>query len=465
MDHDSEYTMQLIRRIAAILSLAAVTACSDAGTGTETPRAVVTSGPTSIELIPGGSKYIVYSVERVAGHTGAVQLSVTGVPEGVLARFHPPVVTNGALVSSLEVTVSPTAASGTHTFTTVATGAGVQTTSIPVTVTIVVPGVALSVATPSLSMQQGTSATTTLTLARSGGFAGVTGLTLSGVPAGVSATLSSIALAGGEATTTLTTAAALDAPVGTFALTITAAAPGITARSITIPVTVSAGTKPAVLLSATPAALAMSRGSTSQVPLSIARFAGYNGVVSIAVEGLPANVTATVAPIAVGQTTTTLVLTAGSNAVAPQVSTLTLRATGAGIADATLPFTLNVLEAPTFRFNFNRLGPNGPFVGSLGVEVARNSSVFVGGTIERISGFSEPVTVSVIGAPSGLAFSSFILGENLPALFPASSATSQSMSLYVNVAANAVPGTYHMTMRGVAASGLLVEAPVVVVVQ
>jgi hypothetical protein len=457
--------MRLIRRIASVLSIAAVVACSDAGTGTETPRAVVTSGPTSIELIPGGSKYIVYSVERVAGHSGAVQLSVAGVPEGVLARFHPPVVTNGALVSSLEVTVSPTAASGTHTFTTVATGVGVQTTSIPVTVTIVVPGVALSAAPPSLSMQQGTSAATTLTLARSGGFAGVTGLTLSGLPAGVTATLSSIALAGGETTTTLTTAAALDAPVGTFALTITAAAPGIASRSVTLPVIVDAGTTPAVLLSATPAALAMSRGTTAQVPLGITRFAGYNGAVSIAVEGLPANVTATAAPIAAGETTTTLVLTAGSNAGAPQISTLSLRATGAGIQDATIPFTLNVLEAPTFRFNFTRNGQNSPFVGSLGVEVTRNSFVFTGGAIDRISGFSEPVTVSVIGAPPGVTFYSFMLASNLPGTFPEFSSPYQIMGLTVNVSADAVPGTYHMTMRGVAASGLTIEAPVIVVVQ
>ena len=215
--------MRTILRSAFPLVLVLLMACGDAGTGTETPRAVVTSGPTDIELIPGGSRYIVYSVERIAGHSGAVQLSVTGVPEGVLARFHPPVVTSDALVSSLEVTVSPTATSGTHTFNTVANGPGVQSTSIPVTVTIVVPGVSLTSGSSSIVFEQGKSASAALNVSRSGGFTGVVGLTLTGVPPGVTATLGSSALQGGESTTTLAFAAALDAPIGNFAVTVTAA--------------------------------------------------------------------------------------------------------------------------------------------------------------------------------------------------------------------------------------------------
>ena len=459
--------MREILRSLMVCATLSVVACGEKTTEIETPRAVVTSGPTAVELIPGGAKYIVYSVERLGGFEGSVQLSVNNVPTGVTAKFEPPIIDNASFISKLEIAVSPTASSGTYTINTIATGSGVQSTEIPVTITIVVPDISIAAVGGTLSMEQGKSSSVTLDLTRVGGFGGVVGLSVVNVPDGLTASLSSATLRSGDANATLTLTAELDAPVGNKSIVINASSPGIPTKSITVPVMVTTGTTPAVRLSTPQSFLHVVRGTTGEIALNVERFVGYADALTVAVEGLPPNVTATVAPVAAGQTSTTLIFTAAGNATAPLQSLVTLRAKGTGIADATLPFTVSVLEMPTFRFNFTRSGPNSEPVGALGLEVTRGTPAFGAGAINRISGFSEPVMISLVGLPAGITATMF--AENgrvsLPAQLAASVVEFQNMSLNFEAAPEVAPGLYEGLIRGVSTSGITVDANVSITVK
>jgi hypothetical protein len=277
------------------------------------------------------------------------------------------------------------------------------------------------------------------------------------LPPGVTATFDPISLFNGQSTATLTLTAALDAPTGTGAVTVNSGAQGIAGKSSIIPVTVSIGTTPAVLVSASSSFLELLRGTSGQVTVNLARFAGYSDEVSISVDGLPANVTATAAPIAAGQSTTTLMFNVGNNAEFAQTP-LTLRATGSGIQPATAPFSLVVVEPPGFRFNFTTLGSNSPPVPTLGFAILPGGTYSRSVLINRISGFSEAITVTLVGFPAGIT-------SNLPQQISASAAAVQAgLFVTIEVGPQVPLGTYVGKMRGVATGGLTYEADVQITV-
>jgi hypothetical protein len=83
-------------------------------------------------------------------------------------------------------------------------------------------------------------------------------------------------------------------------------------RLVALPVPPSSGRKDAKDLN--PGALFLRRGETAPLKVLALRRDGFNGEIQLAVEGLPADVTAAPAQIEAGKTTALVLLTAGSNA-------------------------------------------------------------------------------------------------------------------------------------------------------
>jgi hypothetical protein len=103
-------------------------------------------------------------------------------------------------------------------------------------------GIGLAVTPGVLSVAQGGSATTTVTLSRIGGYGSPVTLTASGLPAGVTVTFAPQELTGTTANAVMTVSASGTAPVGTFNATISGSAPGINTISIVCQITVTAAT-------------------------------------------------------------------------------------------------------------------------------------------------------------------------------------------------------------------------------
>lgn len=200
---------------------------------------------------------VTVTVTRGGGFTGAVALSVTGAPAGMTAAFTPTSVGTGTTTSTLNVTTTAALAAGTYPLTVRATGAGVtdQTATLTVTVTpqVTAGDFTIAMSPTTLTLPRGGSATTTVTITRTGAFTGPVNVGVRNLPAGVTATINgtpalmALALSGAQAdvsvpgaTATIVVSAGATAAAGSFTLTVAASAPGIAEKTLSASTTVTA---------------------------------------------------------------------------------------------------------------------------------------------------------------------------------------------------------------------------------
>jgi uncharacterized membrane protein len=172
--------------------------------------------------------------------------------------------------------------------------------------------------------------------------------------------------------------------------------------------------------------------------LTLQRFAGFDGAVYVSVEGLPASLTATVDPFAAGSNTTTLQISASEQEFGGTYQ-LTVRTEGTGIQQASTGLAVEARPMPQFHLFF----PSPPRT-SLPVTITRGANATIPLAINRVSEYSLPVSLSVMGVPPGVT-------RNLPTTIP-SSTTSQTFDIAISISADAVPGVYAVTIRGEAST-------------
>ncbi len=199
------------------------------------------------------------------------------------------------------------------------------------------PAFALSASPTSLSVTQGSSATSTISTSVSNGFNSSIALSISGLPSGVTASFSPATIAApGSGSSTLTLTASSTATTGTFNTIVSATGGGITHTSV-IPVTVNTATAPNFTLSASPTSLSVAAGSSGTSTISTTVSGGFNSAVLLSATGLPSGVTAAFSPTSIaapGSGSSTLTFTAGSTAAAG-TSTITINASGGGVSHST----------------------------------------------------------------------------------------------------------------------------------
>ena len=195
------------------------------------------------------------------------------------------------------------------------------------------PDFALSTADTSLSITQGSSASTTVSTVGSGGFNSAVSLSASGLPSGVTASFSPASIAApGSGNSSLTFTASSTATAGTSNVTITATGGGVT-HTTTVALTVNPATAPNFAVSVSPASLSVPQGSSRTTTVSTTVSGGFNSAVALSASGLPAGVTATFSPASIavpGSGSSTLTLAASSTA-AIGTSTITITASGGGV--------------------------------------------------------------------------------------------------------------------------------------
>ena len=104
---------------------------------------------------------------------------------------------------------------------------------------IIDPGATLALNPTGASVAQGGNTTTTATLTRSGDFTGSVTLSVTGAPSGVTATVSNIQTTGAVTTATVTVTVGLAVPAGSYELVVTATQSGVPTHQRTFTLTVT----------------------------------------------------------------------------------------------------------------------------------------------------------------------------------------------------------------------------------
>jgi hypothetical protein len=198
------------------------------------PNFSLSASPSSLTVTQGSSGNSTITVTPSGGFTGSVSLSTSALPSGVTASFGTNPTTGTSVVT---FTASSTATTGTSSVTITGTsGTLSHTTSISLTVNgVATPNFSLSASPSSLTVKQGTSGSSTITVSPSGGFTGSVTLSNSALPSGVTASFGTNPT---TSTSVLTFTASSTATTGTSTITITGVS-GSLSHTATISLTIS----------------------------------------------------------------------------------------------------------------------------------------------------------------------------------------------------------------------------------
>ncbi len=126
-------------RLSVLLASFAIGACggdsSVSNTTAPTPSIALTATGT-LSVARGGVGTIAVSVTRSGGYSGAVDLVVSGVPTGVSATIAPQTLAASVTTTSINLSVTSVAATGSSTITVTASGAGVSSTTASIVLTV-----------------------------------------------------------------------------------------------------------------------------------------------------------------------------------------------------------------------------------------------------------------------------------------------------------------------------------------
>ena len=402
--------------------------------GKTLPDFLIVATSPSASILSAATTTTGYAVKANNGFTGAVALSISGLPAGVTAQFAPAQVT-GSGASTLTLTAAATVAAGSYTLTVSAKNSS-TTRSVPLSLTVVVaPPLALGISASYLDIAAGASASATITTTRSSAFNSTVALTVSGLPQGITATLSATSIkAPGAGTSTLTVKMGSTVAGGSYLATIIASGGGITKVAY---LTVNALPAPSFSLTLNPTTVTGTPGATVNTVANTIRTTTFNSSVSLKVTGMPAGVTASSGSIAApGSGISTLGISVGGTA-APGTYTLTVTATGGGVTK-TAELTLNVSGIKLSA-------------AATSVSVKKGSTATVSLTTASLGGFSSQVAFAVTGLPAGVTatFSPAVLAA------PGSGSTTMKFSASTTAAA----GTYQVTVN--ASAGATVKTQVV----
>jgi hypothetical protein len=292
------------------------------------PNFTLSATPTSLTVTQGSSGSSTITVNPSNGFTGSVTLSASGLPSGVSASFGTNPTTSTSVVT---LTASSSAATGTATVTITGTsGSLTHTTTISLTVNApVTPDFSLSTSPASLTVTQGNSGSSTVTVNPVNGFTGSVTLSASGLPSGVTASF------GTNPTTSasvVTLSASSTATTGTASVTITGTS-GTLTHTTTISLTVSAPAQPNFSLAASPASLTVKQGNNGSSTITVTPSNGFTGSVTLSTSALPSGVTAA---FGTNPTTSTSVLTfTASSTATTGTSTITVTGTSGSLTRTT----------------------------------------------------------------------------------------------------------------------------------
>lgn len=308
------------------------------------PGFTIAAVTSTVSIAQGASGQVTLNTTRSGGFTGGINLALENHPAGVTFAFDPNPATGGQ--ATLTLSVGATTPANNYTLTIRGSATGLTDRTITITLTVLpagAPGFTLSLSTAALTVAPGTEGTLTVTVQRTGGFAGAISFFTEGHPSGVTPTFVPSPTTGN--TTTLTLAAGLAAPSGTATVTVRGDAAGLASQRVTFQLTIP--TVAGYTLTVNPTALTIAAGGTAQSSVvTIQRSGGFAADVTLSLTGHPAGVTFSFNPTVVSGTSSTLLITVPAGVTAGPY-TLTVRGNATGMTERTATLTLNVVASGT----------------------------------------------------------------------------------------------------------------------
>jgi uncharacterized membrane protein len=322
-------------------------------TVTAAPDFTISLNPTSLTVQQGSSGTTRLTITPLNGFTGTVNLELVGAPSGVtLSPTSVNVTGPDPVLQDLTVSVAASVAPGTYNLQVRATsGSLTKTANLSLTVTAA-PDFTISLNPTSLTVQQGSSGTTRLTITPLNGFTGTVNLELVGAPSGVTLSPTSVNVTGPDPVLQdLTVSVAASVAPGTYNLQVRATSGSLT-KTANLSLTVTAA--PDFTISLNPTSLTVQQGSSGTTRLTITPLNGFTGTVNLELVGAPSGVT--LSPTSVNVTGPDPVLqdltVSVAASVAPGTYNLQVRATS-GSLTKTANLSLTVTAAPDFTISLN----------------------------------------------------------------------------------------------------------------
>jgi hypothetical protein len=336
---------RIVAVLAAALSLCTISCGSSDTSGTTTgPGAgaiAISLSSATGSVVVGGQAVVTATVTR-SGFTGAVAVTVSGVPTGVTGSVGTLTTTGTTSSAPITISVGATVTPGTYSITVQASGSGVPNASATyvLTVSAAASSYSLSVSPTAATIAAGSSGTATVTINRVN-FTGSVNLSVPNLPSGVTATFSPNNTTGTTSTVTITVASTVAA--GLYPLTVGGVASGqpdqLAFLSVTVPATGS------YAISVSPSTVTVVQGSSNTATVTVSRSGGFAGNVGLTATGNPSLLSATFSPTQVSGTSSTVTLTAGATQ-APGTYTITIHGSASGFSsDQTTTLTVTVTSS------------------------------------------------------------------------------------------------------------------------
>jgi PQQ enzyme repeat len=323
--------------------------------------------PSTLALAPGASGQVTLSSTAMDGFSGAIAVTVAGVPTGVTVSPSTISVTvNNPLVITLTAASdAPATATPVQVRFIGTSGKLSHTAAIQLTITVVGPtGPDFSItATPdTMTVAQGLqSGEVQIAVTGTNGFSGDVTYTVSGLPTGVTVIPSSSTLQSGW-TEPMVFQATADAPIGNATVTITGTS-GVLTHNATVALTVTAPPPPDfVALVLSPTDLTIKAGSIGTVSVTATATDGYTGTIDVSVENLPTGVTMSPVTAALTPGVPQTFTLAAAITAQPATSTVTFLGqvnSASGTADLNLTIAAsanNPLDVTTWHNDMARTG-------------------------------------------------------------------------------------------------------------
>ena len=368
-------------------------------------------------MVTGTTGSFTATVVPKNGFTGDVTFSAVQLPTHSTVAFSPATVSvgSGSNTTSFQVTEEDAGALEDLAIVSASGGGLTRTAGI----WVVVKDFALS-ATDAGTVQEGSSATSTVTISSDSGFHGAVTLGAANLPAGVTASFDTNPATTGA---TMTLATSLSTPPGTYSIDVTGTV-GTLTRHATASLTVTQSAD-FTLQIRNPNANGFA-GATVTYEIAIAQSASFTAPVTFSVTGLPTGATASFAPgPSAGLEELTISLGSGT---AEGPWSLSVIASGGGLT-RTAPALLTVLAQPAFSLS----------TGAPSVTVAAGGTTTVAISVAVNGTLADPIALSMQGLPAGVTAT----------LSPLSSSNTSTLTL--TAASSAAAGTYSASV--VAASG------------
>jgi uncharacterized membrane protein len=199
---------------------------AQAGLFSNSPFFIIAANPPTLSVPRGNSGSAIVNITSIGGFQGTITLGVSVTPPGPTASLSSTtmmIASGGSNQTLLNIAVPASATTGGYNVTITATSGSLSNSE---TTPLIVPSPTFSVSAgpPSLTLNVGTSSTTTVTVLSIAGFSGTVGLATSVAPVGLFSTLqlSSLTLSSGMTNSTILTINTNNATqAGTYLVTIT----------------------------------------------------------------------------------------------------------------------------------------------------------------------------------------------------------------------------------------------------